>query len=192
MPTKIDNSQINDDKNKELCFSVIVPAYNEEKGVIQTLEKLIGILDHSNYETELIVVNDGSTDKTQEILEQSDLEFRLITHNVNKGYGAALKTGINRSTYENIVIIDADGTYPEEDVQKLLSLMSEYDMVVGARVGKSDPEHRAAHADDRNLVGVHADPDDRRDCRQLVTDLAEGGLHALHDVVGLLDPEIRG
>ncbi len=98
-------------------FSIIIPAYNEEEGVKATLEDLKKYLrdNYSESDYEIIVVNDGSTDKTKEILETIS-GITLINHHYNKGYGAALKTGIKNSKNDWILILDADGTYPIESI----------------------------------------------------------------------------
>ena len=88
----------------------------------------------ANCEYEIIVVNDGSTDDTGDIL-RSQLDIKLIEHPRNRGYGAALKTGIRHAKYSLIVITDADGTYPNQRIPELVSLSWQADMVVGARIG---------------------------------------------------------
>jgi glycosyltransferase involved in cell wall biosynthesis len=116
-------------------ISIIIPAYNEEKIIEQTIKNLKKELDKLNLDYEIIVVNDASTDKTKEILEKTE-GIKLINHPKNRGYGAALKTGIKNSIYDWILIIDADGTYPNESIADLIKYASDYDMVVGARTGK--------------------------------------------------------
>ena len=90
---------------------------------------------------EVIVVNDGSTDGSQETLDRlsnelQELPLRVVHHSRNLGYGAALKTGIQRSRADLICITDADGTYPNERIPDLLVKAQDHDMVVGARVGQ--------------------------------------------------------
>ena len=117
--------------------SVIIPAYNEEEGIKASLDGLQEKLRDIPYSYEVIVVDDGSVDRTAEILQECDV--RLLRHPCNMGYGAALKTGIREAGGEVIVIIDADGTYPAEKIPVMLDLMyaEHYDMVVGARIGKN-------------------------------------------------------
>ena len=115
-------------------FSVVIPVYNEEEIIVATVEHLHQILQ--SYQYEIIVVNDGSTDSTSQVLS-SVTEITLIEHNHNRGYGAALKTGIRQAQYPLIVITDADGTYPNERIPDLLQLAKRADMVVGARTGKN-------------------------------------------------------
>ena len=121
-------------ENKNEMISVVIPAYNEEKGISEVLTDIKTILDDTHLHYEIIIVDDGSSDKTVEIVQKQDFA-RLIQHPVNRGYGAALKTGIKSSSGEWILITDADGTYPNEYIPKLLKYSDEYDMVVGARTG---------------------------------------------------------
>jgi glycosyltransferase involved in cell wall biosynthesis len=117
--------------------SIIIPVYNEEKAVYSTISKIKeSIKKTENCNFEIIAVNDGSTDKSRQILEKIN-GIRLISHPYNKGYGASLKTGMRNSGSEWVLITDADGTYPIEDIPKLLKYMDEYDMIVGSRTGKN-------------------------------------------------------
>lgn len=111
-------------------FSIIIPAFNEEESIKNTL---IGLQETINQQYEIIVVNDGSTDQTKKILRQIK-GIRIISHAENRGYGAALKSGIQQANGEYILIIDADGTYPIKDILQLTNYL-DYDMVVGARIG---------------------------------------------------------
>jgi glycosyltransferase involved in cell wall biosynthesis len=112
--------------------TVVVPAFNEREGVGRTLEQVRGAMAGATQPSEIIVVDDGSTDGTGE--QAAATGARVIRLPVNSGYGAALKEGIAASDAELIVIIDADGTYPAEAIPRLLARATEADMVVGARV----------------------------------------------------------
>ncbi|ARV60748.1 glycosyl transferase family 2 [Nostocales cyanobacterium HT-58-2] len=116
------------------AFSLVIPVYNEEKSIATTLNNLRHILELTDCEYEIIVVNDGSTDSTADIL-CSYIDVRVIEHVRNRGYGAALKTGIRQAKYPIIAITDADGTYPNENIPELVALTHQADMVVGARIG---------------------------------------------------------
>jgi len=117
-------------------ISVIVPVYNEEEGVENVMKAIKTVMDSTKQKYEIIAVNDGSHDRSPEILK--GLGFvKTVSHPKNKGYGAALKTGILNAIGEWIMITDADGTYPVEALPKLLEHMGVYDMVVGARTGQS-------------------------------------------------------
>jgi glycosyltransferase involved in cell wall biosynthesis len=114
-------------------ISIVIPAYNEAAAITETVREIRRVLSESGIEGEIVIVDDGSTDNTSEIVAQTDA--RLIRHPHNRGYGASLKTGIRQARNDVIVIIDADGTYPIDAIPALAEKMSAYDMVVGARTG---------------------------------------------------------
>lgn len=116
-------------------FSLVIPVYNEEDGILTTLDQLQSTFRELSCQYEIIVVNDGSVDDTHHLLSPRQ-DIRLIEHERNKGYGAALKTGIRHAQFSTIVITDADGTYPNTEIPFLLTFMEGADMVVGARIGK--------------------------------------------------------
>lgn len=117
-------------------ISVIVPVYNEEEAVINTLKDLSQILStFSQYE--IIVVNDGSTDNTLEVIKSVAIRnLKIINHLENLGYGRSLFDGILSAQYDCIAIIDGDDSYPANRIKDLYAYYPEYDMVVGARQGK--------------------------------------------------------
>ena len=117
-------------------LSVLVPVYNEKdaiKGFFSSLQSAVAKL---NITSEIIAINDGSRDGSVEAL-RSVKGITVLSHDKNKGYGAALKTGIRKSTGEFLMIIDADGTYPLDMLPEMMKGMQQYDMVVGSRTGKS-------------------------------------------------------
>lgn len=118
-----------------MSLSVVVPAFNEEKAVGAEVTTLRSVLEKTGWPFEIIVVDDGSKDGTADAAESAGA--RVVRHRVNRGYGAALKTGIRVAKGNIIGITDADGTYPPEALPKLVSMLVEgqHDMVVGARVG---------------------------------------------------------
>jgi len=116
-------------------ISIIIPAYNEENSIRDVIDEIYRVTNNHNLNCELIVINDGSTDKTGEVVKQS--KAKLIEHDENRGYGASLKTGIKKSAYDIVVITDADGTYPNEEIPNLVKYVKDYDMVVGARTGQN-------------------------------------------------------
>ena len=115
--------------------SIIIPAHNEEAALGSDIDLIRKTMKEANIDYELIVIDDGSTDKTAEIAKQK--EAILVQHKVNKGVGAARKTGILNAKSNIVVTTDADATYPNQDIPKLLEFINEYDMVIGARIGKN-------------------------------------------------------
>jgi glycosyltransferase involved in cell wall biosynthesis len=113
--------------------SVVMPAFNEEQGVAQTIIPLLAVLEGLDREYELIVVDDGSEDRTAECAAEAGA--RVLRSRINRGYGASLKLGIADARFDTIVIIDADGTYPASAIPRLLEHAHDCDMVVGARIG---------------------------------------------------------
>lgn len=114
--------------------SIIVPAYNEEEGIKETLEKINQVLS-DRFKFEIIVVDDGSMDNTFEIAKAAGA--RVIKNPSNIGYGASLKRGIEAAQYEYLVTLDADGTYPVGKIPELIAKLEDgSDMAVGARTGK--------------------------------------------------------
>jgi glycosyltransferase involved in cell wall biosynthesis len=116
-------------------LSVVIPAYNEEKGIGKVLVELNDVLNKTGLAHEIIVVDDGSEDATAKIVQGNEF-VKLVQHPANKGYGSSLKTGIRNAAGKWILITDADGTYPIKDIPRLLEHIGHYDMVVGARTGK--------------------------------------------------------
>ena len=112
-------------------YSIIIPVYNEEQVIGDFLKSLLAF----NQNDEIILVDDGSTDKTNEII--SKFPVKLIKHSNNKGYGAALKTGIRNSTGDKIITLDSDGQHNPQYINEIKRLLPEYDMVIGNRTDDS-------------------------------------------------------
>lgn len=114
-------------------YSIIVPAYNEADSIGNMLKEVLAL--KLNCPFEVIVVNDASTDQTA--TEVAKFAVILINNVQNSGYGYSLKQGIKAAKYENIIITDADGTYPVASIPELVTKYERgFDMVVGARQGK--------------------------------------------------------
>ena len=123
-------------------LTVVVPAWNEEKRLAVTVEEVVAAARRHLADFEVIVVDDGSTDGTREIVE--DLmathgpRVRLAVHPVNRGYGAALRTGVSLTRYDLVFYTDADNQFDPGDLKHFLPLIDEYDLVVGFRVYRYD------------------------------------------------------
>lgn len=114
-------------------ISIVLPVYNEARVISQIINQIKKVMHSLNYE--IIAVDDGSKDATGRILDNIK-GIKVIHHSKNKGYGSSIKTGIKFSSGKWILIVDSDGTYPIEDIPKLIKYTGRYDMVVGAREGK--------------------------------------------------------
>ena len=119
-------------------LTVIIPAFNEEENLKIVLPPLIDHCRNNNWK--IILVNDGSTDLTRQLLQQFEQEpvLQVIHHKLNKGYGAALKSGISACETAYLITFDADGQHFLEDIEKLASCLirKDADMVVGSRKGQ--------------------------------------------------------
>jgi len=119
-------------------LSIVIPAFNEENGVAEIIRRIFSIrgelLDMGIQNMEVIVVDDGSCDRTSEISGRMD-GVKLICHDENRGYGAALKTGFGQANGNLIGFLDADGTYPPEYFPKLCEeALNGGEIVIGSRM----------------------------------------------------------
>jgi glycosyltransferase involved in cell wall biosynthesis len=117
------------------AVSIVIPCYNERAGLGPLLDSFDSALKDTGVEFQYVVVDDGSTDGSGEISERQRLT--VVRHEFNRGYGAALKTGIRAAAHDWILIIDADGTYPVERIPDLVREAETCDMAVGARLGQN-------------------------------------------------------
>jgi glycosyltransferase involved in cell wall biosynthesis len=104
--------------------TIIIPAYNEEEGITNVITQLKELSENH----EILVVDDGSTYHTYKLA--SDTGVKVIRHPYNKGYGAALKTGIRNAEADIVLFMDADGQHKSSDIKILIQHIEEYDMVV--------------------------------------------------------------
>lgn len=114
-------------------LSVVIPARDEERGLPVTLAALRAVEPRLGMPLEIVVVDDGSHDGTARVAMEAGA--RVCTHPASAGYGRSLKTGITAASHDLIAIVDADDTYPVEELPVLLELAERFDMVVGARTG---------------------------------------------------------
>jgi len=114
-------------------LSLIIPAYNEEAAIGEIVSRAAAVLVDCAASWEIIVVSDCSSDSTAGVAAAAGA--RVIIHPTNKGYGNALKSGISNARYDTVAIIDADGSYPPEDLRILTPFAAHFDMVVGQRCG---------------------------------------------------------
>jgi glycosyltransferase involved in cell wall biosynthesis len=117
----------------ERGVTIVIPAYNEEDGIGPGIEAVKQALAASDWRYEIVVVDDGSSDRTAQCAEEHGAQ--VIRLGANNGYGAALKAGIARAQFAWVAIIDADCTYPANELPRMLEQVPEHDMVVAARTG---------------------------------------------------------
>jgi hypothetical protein len=125
-------------------LSVVIPAYNEEDGIAAIVERVLAVgpaLGEMGVALELVVVDDGSRDRTAEVVA-GYAGACLVRHKTNHGYGAALKTGFAHARGEWLGFLDADGTYPPEEFPALLRAAREQgaDLVIGSRMAGRDSQ----------------------------------------------------
>jgi glycosyltransferase involved in cell wall biosynthesis len=136
-------------------LSVILPAFNEEANIRAVVEDAYRTMPKLAPIFEIIVVNDGSKDRTGEICDRLTEEFsdvRVVHHVRNRGYGAALKSGIERARYDLIFFTDADGQFDLKEAAALLEQTDTYDIVAGYRARRQDPPHRLLFAWGWNIL----------------------------------------
>lgn len=124
--------------NQKFNISIIIPVYNEEKIIAETIKDLKKELKDLNLNYEIIVVNDASTDKTKNIIEKID-DIKAINHPYNKGYGAAVKTGARQAKSKWILTFDSDGQHKAEYIKTLIKSSNGFDMIIGSRQGYQGP-----------------------------------------------------
>lgn len=128
-------------------LSVVIPAYNEEGNIAKCVEQAHSILSKIKTDWEIIIVNDGSKDKTGEIADNLAKKYKntLVVHNKpNRGYGGSLKAGFAKASKELICFIPADNQFEISQLSSMLEIMESAgaDMVSGVRKNDSDPAHR--------------------------------------------------
>lgn len=132
-------------------LSVFFPAYNEEGNITTTVEKTVEILKKHTFPWEVIVVNDGSTDKTGQVVDQLQKKLNLgnrlrVIHQENGGYGMALRTGFKAARHEWVVYTDSDGQFDFSQIDNFLEKADSADAIWGFRIKRQDPIYRLMFA----------------------------------------------
>lgn len=130
-------------------LSLVLPAHNEEPNIRAVVEEAAQVLPTAFSDYEIVVVNDGSKDRTLQIAEDLHNEnphVRVVNHPVNRGYGAAVTSGFNAATGDFIMFMDSDRQFDINDVYLLTPLVEDYDIVAGYRIKRNDPAHRLLNA----------------------------------------------
>ena len=123
-------------------ISVFFPCYNEQDNVKRVAAKAVEVLEAMGADFEVIIVNDGSADKTGQVADsvaQADKRVRVVHHPQNRGYGAALQSGIRAAQKNYIFFTDGDGQFDIGEIQLLLPFIEQSDIVCGYRLNRKDP-----------------------------------------------------
>jgi len=122
-------------------LSVVVPCFNEEANIAPVVAQAAKVGRRLASELEIIVVDDGSTDATAEVLERIQAvvpELRVVTHARNRGYGAAVRSGLDRARMDYVFLTDGDGQFDIEELPVAIQLLGEHDLVAGYRTHRQD------------------------------------------------------
>jgi len=130
--------------NKSL--SIVIPAYNEEENIVKVVEDSLDFLKNNFNDYEVIIVDDGSTDATSDLLdkleENNKKHIRVFHHRPNKGYGAALNTGLFNARCDLVFYTDSDNQFDITQIKDFMPLLDEYDIAVGYRHMRKDARYR--------------------------------------------------
>ena len=128
---------------KNFYLSIIIPAYNEENRIVNSLDELKKFIDESNYNCEIIIVDDGSKDRTIQVVHDFFSNnnllniYTLIENKTNKGKGFAVRKGLEKASGEFILFTDADFSTPINECKKMIEILKQgYDIVIGSRALK--------------------------------------------------------
>ena len=128
------------------AISIVMPAFNEEANIALAVQRAVETGRRLASFSEVVVVDDGSTDRTAEIVRSAWPEARLIRHPQNLGYGAALRRAIREARYECVLFVDSDNQFDLGQTELLLERLAQADVVVGERSNRGDPIIRRAVA----------------------------------------------
>ena len=140
---------MNGDTKPGLSLSVVLPAHNEEGNIKNTVNSCVSYLENKIDSYEIIVVNDGSRDRTRAVVEElssANPNVVLVNHEVNRGYGSALRSGFDRASKEFIFFMDSDGQFDANDLDHLLPFVSDRVVVIGYRENRADSFMRSLNA----------------------------------------------
>jgi glycosyltransferase involved in cell wall biosynthesis len=134
---------------KKPNISVFFPAYNEEANVGALCLKTASVLKQIAGKWEVIAVDDGSKDRTAAVVEglhKKEKRIRVVSHKVNQGYGAAVKTGFKSAKNDWIFFTDGDGQFDVAEMKGMVPLLESHDLVIGYRIKRADPLQRKLNA----------------------------------------------
>ena len=133
----------------KISLTVFFPCHNEQDNITALVDKTLGVLPAVSDDYEVIIVNDGSSDDTAKIAEQlaaDNKEVKVISHQVNRGYGGALQSGFKAATKKWVFYTDGDGQFDIAELPGLLDLTDKYDIITCYRINRQDPLLRKLNA----------------------------------------------
>jgi protoporphyrinogen oxidase len=136
-------------------LSIVLPAYNEEGNILESLRRAAGVASRLCAEYEIIVVDDGSTDQTADLVRSAasrNDRIRLISHERNRGYGEALRSGFRSARMDLVFFTDADNQFDFEELANFLPWIDKVDVVAGYRVNRNDAFVRRLYAKGWNVL----------------------------------------
>ena len=122
-------------------LSVFFPCFNEQDNIERVVKSAVDVLTALKIDFEVIIVDDGSKDKTGEIadsLAAKDKHIKVVHHGINQGYGAALQSGFKAATKEYVFYMDGDGQFDIKELPMLFKYMADYDIATGYRINRQD------------------------------------------------------
>lgn len=141
--------------SKKISLSLFFPAYNEEENIAATVAEAQAIAEKVSDDYEIIIVNDGSKDKTGDIadaLALKDARIKVVHHHPNQGYGAAVWSGVQVATKEHVFFTDADLQFDIQELSKLVEYVDTHDVIIGYRAKRRDPFMRLVNAKGWNIL----------------------------------------
>lgn len=138
-----------DETRAGFSLTVVLPAHNEEGNIRNTVEKCVSFLERNIGDYEVVVVNDGSTDRTRDIVEEissANPGVVLVNHETNRGYGSALRSGFDKASKDYIFFMDSDGQFDISDLGRLIPHVDAGRAVLGYREDRADSFIRSLNA----------------------------------------------
>ena len=132
-------------KMREIALSVFLPCYNEELNLEDLVIEVVRVLRKLVQEYEILIVNDGSTDRTGLIADRLNNQYkvvRVVHHQTNKGYGAALISGFSNCICEWVFFTDSDNQFFMNEIEMLINEIDDFDLIIGYRKKRRDPWYR--------------------------------------------------
>ncbi len=137
-------------------ISIVLPAFNEARNLRNVMAEAIEVLNRIQADWEVLIVDDGSTDATAEVVHGFQLvhpeQIKLLQHSTNRGYGEALRTGFRSASKALLFFTDSDGQFSFEDLPQFIGCLHDQDMVLGERSTRQDPWYRKANSKIGNVL----------------------------------------